>query len=162
MQTTPMTAEDIARRRRTFFWVRTFLSPLAKLILSSPLHGFMSHRIMLITFTGRKSGKRYTTPIAYVCDSDTLLLGVGSSWWKNLRDGAHVQVRLRGHTHTGVTSVVRDEIGMSEAYRMILARNPTQARFMGIKAEPDGQPTPRDVRRAIQRGSAVVRVRLAD
>jgi hypothetical protein len=88
-------AQDVARRRRACFWVRTLLNPVAKLILSSPLHGVMSRRLMLITFTGRRSGKRFTTPISYVQDGDALLFGVGGPWWKNLRDGARAQPRTR-------------------------------------------------------------------
>lgn len=40
-----------------------------QLLLRSPLHGLMSNRYLLITFTGRKSGKRYTTPVAYLATS---------------------------------------------------------------------------------------------
>lgn len=153
-------ALDKARRRRALFWVRTLLNPLAKRILSSPLHGIMSRRLMLVTFTGRRTGKRFTTPISYVRDGDMVLLGVGGPWWTNLRDGARVQVRLRGRSHSGVTEVVRDEAGMYEAYQTILAHNPTQARFMGIRVDADGRPNASDIRQAIQRGAAAVRVRL--
>jgi hypothetical protein len=40
-----------------------------QLLLRSPLHGLMSNRYLLITFTARKSGKRYTTPVAYLATS---------------------------------------------------------------------------------------------
>ena len=86
----------MVRRRQAFWWVRTLFNPLAKTTLRSPLHGGMSRRLLLITFPGRKSGKQYTTPISYVQHGDTLLLGVGGRWWKNLRGGVPVQVRLRG------------------------------------------------------------------
>jgi hypothetical protein len=36
-----------------------------KLVLRSPAHGVVSKTILLITFTGRKSGKTYTTPVSY-------------------------------------------------------------------------------------------------
>jgi hypothetical protein len=97
-----------------------------------------------------------------VQDGDVLLLGVGGPWWKNLRNGARVQVRVHGHNHAGVTQVVRDETGMSQAYRVILAGNPTQARIMGIHPDVDGRPNADDLRWAIQRGAAVVRVMLTD
>jgi hypothetical protein len=45
---------------------------------------------------------------------------------------------------------------------VILARNPTQARFMGIRPDAGGQPNADDLRRAIQRGAAVVRLQLTD
>ena len=36
-----------------------------KLFLRSPLHRMMSKSTLLITFTGRKSGNKYTTPVNY-------------------------------------------------------------------------------------------------
>jgi hypothetical protein len=51
---------------------------------------------------------------------------------------------------------------MAEVSRVILVCNPTQARFMPIRAEPDARPTTGDLRQAIQRGAAVVRVMLPD
>ena len=34
-----------------------------KLVLRSPVHKMVSKTVLLITFTGRKSGKTYTTPV---------------------------------------------------------------------------------------------------
>lgn len=155
------TAQTIARRRQAFLGVRLFLNPIAKFILRSPLHWVMSRRLMLITFTGRKSGKRYTTPISYVQQGQTLLLGVGGMWWKNLRGDVPVQVRLHGKTYAGRAEAWADEVSMTRAYRTILAQNPVQARLMGISATPDGQPDSHDIQRALQRGAAVVEIHLA-
>src|SRR5215472_2484030 len=56
--------------------------------------GVMSRRLLLITFSGRKSGKQYTTPIRYVQRGNIVLLGEGRRWWKNLCGDVPVQVRL--------------------------------------------------------------------
>lgn len=154
------TADTMAGRRQTFLWVRTILNPTAKVILRSPLHRVMSRRLMLITFPGRRSGKHYTTPISYVQQGHTLLLGVGGPWWKNLLGGVPVQVRLRGKTYAGRAEAWGDEASMTRVYRTILAHNPTQARFMGITATADGQPASHDIQRALQRGAAVVEISL--
>lgn len=53
---------------------------------------------MLITFTGRKSGKTFTTPVRYV-ETDGIIRCFTSSenmWWRNLRGGAEVILRVRG------------------------------------------------------------------
>jgi F420H(2)-dependent quinone reductase len=120
------TVRTMVGRRQAFLWLRTILNPLAKSILRSPLHGVMSHSLMLITFTGRRSGKHYTTPISYAQQGQTLLLGVGGPWWKNLRGGAPVQVRLRGKTCAGRAEAWADEASMTRVYRTILAQHPTQ------------------------------------
>jgi hypothetical protein len=154
------TARTTPNRRQAFWVVRTILNPMAKVILRSPLHRVMSRRLMLITFAGRRSGKHFTTPISYVQQGHTLLLGVGGPWWKNLRGGVPVQVRLRGKIYAGRAEAWADEASMSRVYRTILAQNPTQARFMGITATSDGQPESRDIQQALQRGAAVVEISL--
>ncbi len=53
---------------------------------------------MLITFTGRKSGRTFTTPVRYV-ETDGIIRCFTSSdnmWWRNLRGGAEVVLRVRG------------------------------------------------------------------
>ena len=34
-------------------------------LLRSPFHGMLSNGMMLITVSGRKTGKKYTTPVDY-------------------------------------------------------------------------------------------------
>jgi deazaflavin-dependent oxidoreductase (nitroreductase family) len=74
-----------------------------KRMLRSPLHGIVSSKFVLLTFTGRKSGRVYSTPVQYVQDGDTLhiITSAGYTWWKNLHGGAPVQVHLRGSQHNG-------------------------------------------------------------
>jgi F420H(2)-dependent quinone reductase len=36
------------------------------LLLRSPLHGLVSGRIMLLTVTGRRSGRLFTVPVSYL------------------------------------------------------------------------------------------------
>lgn len=53
---------------------------------------------MLITFTGRRSGRRYTIPVRYVRSDDTIrcFTSAENAWWRNLRGGADVILRLEG------------------------------------------------------------------
>jgi deazaflavin-dependent oxidoreductase (nitroreductase family) len=82
-----------------------------KAMLRSPLHGLVSNSTMLITLSGRKSGRTYTTPVNYVRDGDTItvLSRKGRVWWKNLRGGAPVTLRIRGQDLTGTAEVVDDD-----------------------------------------------------
>ena len=41
-------------------------------LLRSPLHGLLSGNTLLITVTGRKTGRPITTPVNYVRDGDRL------------------------------------------------------------------------------------------
>lgn len=139
--------------------IQALFNPVARTILRSPLYGLMSSRLLLITFTGRKSGKRYTVPISYVqLEDNTLLLVVGGRWWKNLRGGATVELRLHGKARQGEAEIVTDEKQVIELYTRVLAENPTQARFLGVRGEADGKPNRDDLHRALQRGAALVKI----
>lgn len=84
--------------------IRKFLNQFANLImkplLASPLHFFASSRILLISVTGRKSGKVYTTPLEYMRDGDEVVVFTQKErlWWRNLKGGATVQLRLKGRS----------------------------------------------------------------
>src|SRR5271169_1183835 len=74
-------------------------------LLGSPLHAPVSGRLLLITVTGRKSGREITLPVMYTREGDTLKIPVmwpeRKLWWRNLRDGAPVRLRLRGRDIAG-------------------------------------------------------------
>jgi deazaflavin-dependent oxidoreductase (nitroreductase family) len=82
-----------------------------RVLLRSPLHGLVSERVMLITVCGRKSGRLYTTPVNYVRDGGTFTVvsRTHRTWWRNLRGGAPVAVRVRGKDLKGVAEVVVDD-----------------------------------------------------
>ncbi|MDQ6601811.1 MAG: nitroreductase family deazaflavin-dependent oxidoreductase [Chloroflexota bacterium] len=136
------------------------MNRLPMLLLKSPAHGIVSRKLLLLTFTGRKSGKRHTLPVGYAREGDTVLIGAAGPWWKNLSGGARVTVLLRGRERTGSAEVVTNQAEMAPLYRTLLAQNPTHGRFVSIRREPDGMPNADDLARAVGRGVAVVRIRL--
>lgn len=146
--------------RRPSVKVMRLYNNLPKLILRSPLHGIMSKKVLLLSFMGRKSGKRYTLPLSYVQTGDTLLLGTQTPWWKNLLGGARVTARVQGKNVTGTAEVMTDEAGMREAYHTILTIYPGYGRFINVSLEPDGYPSQAAVADARARGLVVIRVKL--
>ena len=136
------------------------MNRLPMFLLKSPVHGIVSRKLLLLTFTGRTSGKRHTLPVGYAREGDTVLIGAAGPWWKNLRGGAQVTVLLRGRERTGSAEAVSDQAEMAPLYRTLLAQNPTHGRFVSIRREPDGMPNADDLARAVGRGVAVVRIRL--
>lgn len=74
----------------------------------------LSPRLLLITFTGHKSGKEFTTPIRYMQEGETLRMQVlvWYPWWKNLREHATVRVLLRGQMRIGTAEVLPEEGGV--------------------------------------------------
>lgn len=146
-------------RKRSTTAMRLF-NNIPKLLLRSPLHRLMSKNVLLLSFTGRKSNKRYTLPLSYVQSGESLLLGTQTPWWKNLRGGVPVTIRLRGEQRTGRADVITDERGMREAYRTILTLYPGYGRFIDMALDPDGQPNAEAVARGRARGLVVIRIQL--
>jgi hypothetical protein len=96
-----------------FAVVNRTANPVLAALLRSPLHGLASGRLALITVTGRRSGRRYTFPVGYERDGERVRIGVGwpdrKRWWRNLRGGAPVELRLRGRDYRGRAAVRGDE-----------------------------------------------------
>ncbi|MDZ4236016.1 MAG: hypothetical protein U1C73_20160 [Dietzia sp.] len=80
------------------------LNPILRRALRTPLGGPLSE-FMLVDFTGRKSGRRFSVPVsAHHLDGD--LYAVLEAQWKyNFRDGADAEVY-----HRGKKSVMRGEL----------------------------------------------------
>lgn len=129
-------------------------------LLRSPLHRLVSKNLMLLTFKGRKTGKQYTLPLSYVQAGNTLWLGTQTPWYKNLRGGMPVSVRVRGKEVAGTANVIDDEEGMREGYRNILTLYPGYSRFVEVTLGEDGQPRHEEVARARQRGYVVIKIDL--
>ncbi len=90
-------------------------------LLRSPLHFLASHGLMLISVTGRKTGKIYTTPVAYVSEGKAVFFFSGRHliWTKNLSGGAPVWLTLRSQEVQG-NAVPLDD--MPETRQRLLKR----------------------------------------
>ncbi len=91
--------------------VRILANAIATTILRSQWHGMRSDQLLLLTFTGRKSGKEFTTPLRYMQEGETLQMTVVYPWWKNLIGEATVRVLLRGQMRIGTAEVLPEENG---------------------------------------------------
>ena len=89
--------------------IRMIANTLVTTILRSPWHGLRSNQLLLLTFTGRKSGKEFTTPIRYTQEGETLCMTVVYPWWKNLLENPAVRVLLRGEMRPGIAEVTPEQ-----------------------------------------------------
>lgn len=139
-------------------WYNVFM----KWILRSPLHGMLSKNTMLITVTGRKSGRPITTPVNYVRDGN--VLSVTSyrhrTWWRNLRGGAPVTLRLLGKDIHATANVIEDDAGVSRGLMAHLQKVPEYAKYYQVSLDSSGQPVTADVARSAK-DRAIIHVRLA-
>ncbi|MFZ5881586.1 MAG: nitroreductase/quinone reductase family protein [Chloroflexota bacterium] len=115
-------------------------------VLRSPFHGMLSNGMMLITITGRKTGKKYTTPVGYYVEGDHLWVITSRDriWWKNLQGGAQVDLFLKRKPVRGVADVDLDEKSVEARMYEYLRHVPQAAKPMKIRME-EGKPNPQDI-----------------
>jgi hypothetical protein len=138
--------------------------PLVAAILRSPLHPLLSFGLMLISFEGRKTGRRYTFPVGYQQSGETITVLASrarrKSWWRNFREPRPVEVLVRGKRLAGEGRVLA---GDSEEFRGAVEgtfrRMPRLAGQFGIAYER-GQRISEEQWRTIVAEGAVVRVEL--
>jgi deazaflavin-dependent oxidoreductase (nitroreductase family) len=111
--------------------------------------------VIILYVVGRKTGKRYTVPMAYRPYDGALLLGSGFSWGKNLRTGEPLEVRFKGRRRLADVQVLTDEAEVCRHYAVIARRNPNFARFNKIGYDANGNPDPDDLRSAWANGARV-------
>ncbi len=128
--------------------------------LRSPVHGMVSNAILLISFTGRKSSKTYTTPVSYSQDGDQVTIFTHADWWKNLRNGAPVVLRIRGRELQGLAEpVAEDKQAVAAGLIEHLRKVPSDARYYGVTFDDHKNPNADEAEKAAQT-TVMVRIRL--
>ena len=140
--------------------VPPYVTSTMKFILRSPMHGMVSKSMLLITFTGRKSGKTYTTPVDYSQDGDQVTIFTHANWWKNLNGGSPVTLRMRGRDLQGIAEPVAEDKGAVAAGLMEhLRKVPSDAKYYGVTFDDQKNPRAEEVEKAAQ-SAVMIRVRL--
>ncbi len=129
---------------------------LLQLPFSTPLSG----QLMLISFTGRKTGKAYRQPVSYVQQGDTLLSPGGGKWKWNLQNGQPVRIHLRGRDVMARPELVQDPDEIERLLLVMMAANPRVSSFVGIPEGPDGRLDRSRLEMAVRYGFRIVRWRL--
>ncbi len=131
--------------------VPPIVTQMMKFMLRSPLHGMVSKTTLLITFIGRKSGKTYTTPVSYSQHDNHVYIFTHASWWKNLRGGTPVSLRLRGLEVQGLAEpVAEDKQAIAASLSAHLRKVPFDAKFYGVTFDDHGNPGAEEVEKAAQ------------
>jgi deazaflavin-dependent oxidoreductase (nitroreductase family) len=132
-------------------------------ILRSPFHGRVSETLLLLTFRGRKSGKKYRFPVGYMQEGGGTLVVLTPkmrTWWKNFRDGGPVSVYVQGKKRAGIAKVaLDDEEAVAEGIRTFLRHNPKAAPMYRVELNAAGEPTLETLQRAVVHW-VVVRIHL--
>ena len=92
-------------------------------------------QFLLLTTTGRKSGRRHTVPLLYIADGDSYAL-VGSyggnpkapAWLLNIRSHSQVSLNVRGRRIFGAAKIAT-ELARSRLWPEFVSVFPNYARY---------------------------------
>lgn len=162
-----MSTQTAFTETRRFKVMRTVMgaaNPAIKGLLGSRFAGPMTKALMLLRFIGRKSGQVYTTPVGYVRDGDSVVVVTSPAytWWKNIRDGADVEVRLDGAWRQAHARVLpTDDPAFDRAVAIqVRGRGPRMLQGFGVEVDESGH-IPREARQDLDSRALVVLIELA-
>jgi len=130
-------------------------------VLNLPFRTPISNQLMLLFYTGRRSGRAYRQPVSYVVDGDVLLTPGGGRWKDNLREGEPVTARIKGKKRPITPELVRDADEVERLLRLMMERNPRLTSFVPF-IDADGTIDRAGLELAVEHGFCIVRWRLAD
>jgi hypothetical protein len=118
--------------------------------LHTPLRVFLGNT-MLITVTGCKTGRQYSTPVGFYRDGDTLwvISNRDRTWWRNVQNGANVSLLLNGRTVNAFAETEMNEKTVEKHLFEYILYIPMAAKSFGIRME-NKIPNPADIARVAQ------------
>nr|WP_122495139.1 nitroreductase/quinone reductase family protein [Mycobacterium attenuatum] len=93
-----------------------FNVPVAAVATSPRFGGLLNRNIAMLSYTGRRSGRTFTIPVAYRRTGDEIVISVNmpeaKTWWRNfLGNGGPLTLRLDGTERAGHAIARRDAKG---------------------------------------------------
>ena len=135
---------------------------MMKLLLKTPLlQKGLGKQLALLSFTGRRSGRRYTIPMSYARNGDTVFMMTQKrrTWWRNFADQPDVELRLAGRVVAGTAEAhIGTEDDVNEVVEYLSTR-PGDARIFGVARLADGSIDPESVKPSLP-GRVLVHVHL--
>lgn len=118
------------------------MNPLISLLLRSPLHFLASKGLMVVRWSGRKSGTRFAIPVGYQRDGDIVTVLISKpaekNWWKNFRTPWPAELLIERRSKTAMGRWI--EPGTADFFAPLettMRRLPWMgSQFGGIKFDP--------------------------
>jgi len=137
------------------------VNPILRSLLRTPVMGAARNQLMVVSFTGRKTGRRYSIPVSAHRIDNALYALTPAPWKRNFRNGATADVLLDGKSATMAGELIEDPSVVADLYRRCAESYgvKTAQRLMGLKFRDDRIPTLEEFREAAERdGLAAVRL----
>jgi deazaflavin-dependent oxidoreductase (nitroreductase family) len=126
-----------------------WFNPLMIWLIRSPFHRLLSKNFMTLDFKGRKSGKSYRVPVNYTRQGELLITYSyrERTWWRNLRGGALVVLRLEGKDIQAASRVIENDAEVANALSIYLHQMPQMAKYFQVGLDAACAPKVDDIQR---------------
>ena len=120
------------------------------------------HELALLSFVGRRSGKRYEVPVEYHELHGEPLIMTASTWRLNFRGGADVELLHEGQRSPMRAHLIEDPDEVASVYEALIREigfANAKATKIGIEVTGEEMPTHQQIRDAVAGRRTVVRLR---
>jgi deazaflavin-dependent oxidoreductase (nitroreductase family) len=119
------------------------MNPVLSFLIRNNI-GPLSKELMIITHTGRKTGRQYSTPIGYARDGDSIVafnIGGGSQWYKNIQQKPAVTLTIKGRPVRARAELIQDPDEVARVLDIYKREQPSRfEQFFGVPATmPSGE-----------------------
>ena len=112
-----------------------------KILYAIGLGPLVGRLVLLLTTTGRKTGRPRVTPLQYEEVDGAIYLGSSrgqkADWFRNILANPHVEVRVKSRRLRGVAETVTDPSRIADFLELRLKRHP---KMVGMILEREGLP----------------------
>jgi hypothetical protein len=148
--------QAIAQRMRKRARRMRFVNVVMRRVLGLPIRTPLSNRLMLLFYTGRRSGRSYRQPVSYATFDDALLTPGGGKWKLNLREGEPIAARVRGRKVRLIPTFVRAPDEVVRLLGVMYQQNRRLTSFVPFIGD-DGRIVRGQLANALDRGFCIVR-----
>jgi deazaflavin-dependent oxidoreductase (nitroreductase family) len=119
-------------------------------LLLSPLHPLLGDSFAVITVTGRRTGRRISTPINLArTDEGWMVVSYRNrTWWRNLLGGRPGRLRVGGKTVRVAARILDRPDEVREGMKAYFERYPGYAKYFEIRTDGRGKILQADLERA--------------
>jgi len=118
-------------------------NPIVRAALSSPAHRPFSGVLLVLSYSGRHTGRAHSLPLQYARSGDDLVVMAGTAsqkgWWRNFREPTPVAVTLAGKEMPWMAHVLtgqaRDEALAAYAARFPRMNTREDVEFVGLSPD---------------------------
>ena len=129
------------------------VNPILRYLLRTPVAGTARQQMMVVSFTGRKTGRRYSIPVSAHQIDNALYAMTPAPWKHNFRDGAAAEVLHNGKTTRMRGELIQDRAVTADLYRRCAESYGAKRaqRMMGLKFRDQRVPTLEEFTEAVDR-----------